>query len=239
MPTSRAYAELQSRLDEIRLLLNLCEEEIPGTLGAARIRQQNEALCRGAVVLLCSHMEGYFEDLSRDILDFHERNQTPLKNLPISLRVGETLRMSAKEFADKICSKEPKRRWELLCTVPCSRFISDDVRCETGMFDPDLHVKGFATPGSKETESLLEYFGFNDLWDEVLRRHGNSGLKISLDAIVSRRLPIAHGDSSAKATKEDVCGYVENMDRLAQVVEKFVAESLSRNYSNQTSWAVT
>ena len=146
--------------------------------------------------------------------------------------------MSAKEFAEKFSGKDSKRRWELLCTIPCSRFLSDDATCQVGMFDLDLHVRGFATPGSKETQNFLEYFGFDRLWEEVSRRHGNSGLKISLDAIVARWLPIAHGDSSAKATKEDVETYVMSVEQLATVVEEFIGEILSSKHLDRTPWAV-
>jgi len=79
MTSSTAFQNFRGRLREVGALRSLCVSEDVAPRKRPRARQINDALCRAALVLLCAHMEGFFEQLINDILLFHESNNTPVR----------------------------------------------------------------------------------------------------------------------------------------------------------------
>src|SRR6185503_7650306 len=88
---SPAARLLDDRIAEVITLVRLCPptDSDPPTRDEAR--RTETALCRSALVLLCSHMEGFFEDLVEDVLAFHEANETIIASLPVALRVRQAV----------------------------------------------------------------------------------------------------------------------------------------------------
>ena len=76
-----------------------------------RIKKENvardEALLRGAHVLLCSHLEGFFEDLIADLIQTYDVLASQVSALPEKLRAWQVI-----GIASKWETKDPTKRWE-------------------------------------------------------------------------------------------------------------------------------
>jgi hypothetical protein len=224
---SPALKDFWTNLKEVGTLISLCE--MPETKPIQRIR--NESLCRSSMVLLCSHMESFFENLIIDILQFHESNQTSVVNLPNQLRVTQLWKDSS-----TIASADFGKKLDFILAIQTSLFADDSQFCMAGSFNSDLNTRGFASPGSKEVEKLFNTVGIERIWDLVQQKTGNEILKRSLNAFVSRRHNIAHGNSSDRPTINDVKSKVKDMCNLAHVFNEIVFAYLTDTFDAENLW---
>jgi hypothetical protein len=215
-------------LKEVGTLISLCE--IPETKPIHRIR--NESLCRSSLVLLCSHLETFFENLIVDVLQFHESNQTPVMNLPTQLRVTQIWQNSP--ISD---SSNSETKFKFISKAKNSIFSDDSQMCIAGSFDSDLNIKGFASPGSREIEKLFNNIGIEGIWQEVKVKSGSDTLRRSLDGFVSRRHNIAHGNSADRPTFEDVKLKIIDMCKLVCIFNEIVFEYLTNTFLAQSLWS--
>jgi hypothetical protein len=198
-------------------------------------RRKERALSRAALVLLCSHMEGFFEDLVQDVLSFHERDGTSIKMLPVALRVKQSLTHVATLTES---GTDDMRRWTVIQRFRSEPLFDETQACQRGLLDAALHTRGFASPGSEELARLFASVGFGRLWEEVHARPHGALLKNSLDALVHRRHHVAHGDLSATITPGDLSSFVVDMQALADRVDVVVGEWLEDTHLRRNPWGV-
>jgi RiboL-PSP-HEPN len=191
----------------------------------------NESLARSSLVLLCSYVENFFESLVVDILGFHEFNQTAMKQLPEKLRVTQILQST--ELLDKPYSGD---KWKLMNKIRTSKFIDDRERCSSGDFRVELVTKGFASPGSRETEDLFKGIGIEDIWKSSIGCYDSNQVKRSLDAFISRRNNIAHGSSADRPTPSDIQGFVRDVCKLVRYFNLVVTEYLIHVFNPPALW---
>jgi hypothetical protein len=224
---SPALKDFWVNLKEVGTLISLCE--MPEAQSIQRIR--NESLCRSSLVLLCSHMESFFENLIIDILQFHESNQTSVSSLPNQLRVTQLWKDSS-----TVASADFDKKLDFILAIQRSLFADDSQFCIAGGFNSDLNTRGFASPGSKEVEKLFNTVGIGRIWDLVQQKSGNEILKKSLNAFVSRRHNIAHGNSSDRPTINDVKSKVQDMCHLVRIFNEIAFEYLTNTFAAQNLW---
>ncbi len=224
---SPALKDFWTNLKEVGTLISLCE--MPETKSIQRIR--NESLCRSSLVLLCSHMESFFETLIVDILQFHEFNQTPVVKLPNQLRVSQIWKDPS-----SIASANSDKKLRYILSIKSSLLADNLEVCVSGSFDSDLNTKGFASPGSKEVEKLFNSIGIAKIWDTIKAKTGNEVLKDSLNGFVLRRHNIAHGNSGDRPTISDVRLKIIDMCRLVRVFDQIVFEYLTNDFAAQDLW---
>ena len=173
------------RLKEIETLLGLCENENASLREKSNSRQTDGTLCRAALVLLCSHMEGFFEDLIENIMRFHSMNTTLTSCLPMRLRIKQIWK-----YLDAVNAASDDKKWEAIQMVRSSPIANMRGRCKADTLSFDLHVKGFSTPGSKDVERLFHSIGIDDIWSLIeAKRPGSAIYRRSLDALVHRPPP--------------------------------------------------
>src|SRR4051812_38182788 len=80
--TSTAFADLRSRLDEVRLL----SSTDPLRNDKRGDAQLSNAICKSCLVLLSAHLEGYIEDLATVALDEMVHNSLPVELVPLTLK---------------------------------------------------------------------------------------------------------------------------------------------------------
>jgi RiboL-PSP-HEPN len=222
---SPALKDFWVNLKEVGTLMALCEtvENTP------RLRRSNESLARAPLVLLCSHLENFFETLVIDILQFHESNQTSIAELPDQLRLLQVCQ-------GLTMSDDPQKKWLFICKLHQSPFSEDSQFCTEGVFKSEFHLKGFASPGSKEIERLLRTVGVESIWKSIEARTGSLILKSSLDSFVNRRNNVAHGNSSDKPTINDVKSTIKDMCQLVRICNVVVEEYLVSEFKTQELW---
>jgi RiboL-PSP-HEPN len=224
---SPAFKGFQENLEEIKTIMSLFEIDT----GDLRKRLVNESLCRAALVLLCSHVENFFETLITDILVFHELNETPISKLPEKLKVSQVLKVS-----DSLNSSYPGDKWKLIQIVRSNKFADDAEKCNLGDFDQDIQIKGFASPGSKEVELLFSNVGINKVWEIIEKKSSSSRLKLALNGFVNRRHNIAHGNAGDKPTPDDIKSTIVDMDNLLKIFNLIVVEYLLENFEPHHIW---
>lgn len=193
-------------------------------------REINECLSRASMLLLCSHIESFFEGLIVDILSFHENNKTPVNMLPIPLKVIQTLN---KPLLDSLI---PEKKWEILESISQNLLTDESQQCRQGIFNEKLHLDGFASPGSRNVENLFKGIGVYDIWDTVEQKIGTTNSKKNLDAFVRRRNNITHGASRDKPTIEDITTYIRDMCLIVKVFNSIVTEYLMNDFSVDNPW---
>ena len=214
-------------LKEVGTLISLRE----ATESKPKQRKVNESLSRGSLLLLCSCMEGFFERLVEDILQFHEFNATRVAALPVHLRV---LQVCNRGVPSESANTETK--WKFIQQVYISRLSDDSQTCTSGVFLAELHTKGFASPGSNDVKKLFQSVGIGDVWELVEKKTGSVTLKRSLDGFVSRRNNIAHGNLADKLTLNDFKFIVQDMCNLARLFNDVVAQYLIDEFNTANLW---
>jgi hypothetical protein len=230
-PALRLFRE---RAGEVALLLALCSPEDADLPERMKSRKQDAALCRSALVLLCSHMEGFFEDLVSACLEFHERNGTLAGELPLRLRVVQIWR--SREPPD---GASDECIWRMIEGVRDAPLANDSTVCRCGLLDSELHVHGFATPGSKEVDKLFASAGILDVWSAIAEENTDvARVKTNLDAMVHRRHPVAHGDAGVAPTRGDIESYLSDMIVLAEHFDSAVEKRLIASHPTRTPWSL-
>jgi RiboL-PSP-HEPN len=224
--SSRALVKFFDNLKEVGTLISMSKLNVL----TARDRSINECISRAALLLLCSHIESFFEDLIVDIINFHERSRTSISKLPVKLKSIQTLR---KPIID---SFSLEKKWKIIKNISQSSFINDDGVCDEGMFDVELHLKGFASPGSESVESLFDGIGIAKIWSLVEAKKSSVNLRRSLDAFINRRNNITHGASSDKPTIEDIKSCVRDICDIVRIFNSIVAEYLADNFNIEEPW---
>ncbi len=222
---SPALKDFWINLKEVGTIMSLFEPNET----AIKKKPVNESLSRAALLLLCSHVENFFESLIVNILTFHESNQTSSEQLPERMRVTQIL--SSTELLDKAYSGN---KWKLINKIRDSKFVNDQERCTPGDFDSELFTKGFASPGSKEINNLFKGVGIENVW----KADGVEQLERSIDAFVARRNGIAHGSSADKPTPLDIKGFVIDICKLVRYFNKIIVEYLIREFNPPSLWGI-
>jgi hypothetical protein len=224
---SPALKNFQVNLEEVKIIMSLFAIDT----GDLRIRLVNESLCRAALVLLCSHVENFFETLITDILVFHEVNETPIDKLPEKLKVSQVLKIS-----DSLSFSYPGDKWKLIQTVRDNKFANNAEKCSSGDFDQDIQIKGFASPGSKEVELLFSNVGITKVWEIIENKSSSGRLKFALNGFVNRRHNIAHGNAGDKPTTDDIRSTIADIDNLVGVFNLIIVEYLLENFEPHYIW---
>ena len=195
-------------------------------------REINECLSRASMLLLCSHVESFFEDLIVDILSFHENNQTPVDILPISLKVTQIL---SKPLLDSL---SPDKKWKILEEISQNLLTDENEKCRQGIFQEKIHLNAFASPGSSNVENLFKGIGISSVWNLVEQKTGNENSKIRLNVFVSRRNNITHGSSGDKPTIGDIRNYICDMCLIVKIFNLIVTEYLISDFNVRDPWKV-
>jgi hypothetical protein len=196
-----------------------------------RDRQINESLSRSIMLLLCSHLESFLEDLVCDILEFHESSSTLSRDLPIDLKIKQILRS-----ADSLSLAYSGNKWKMIKRIHDHPLSNDETKCRPDIFDAKIQTEGFASPSPKNVKSLFGDTGLQDIWEVIKNKEGNDKIKESLNAFILRRNNIAHGSSSDRPTPLDVSAMVVDMCRLARCFNLVVVEYLVHTFTPHNLW---
>ena len=200
-----------------------------------RIKKENvardEAILRGAHVLLCSHLEGYFEDLISDLVEAYDYLTTNISRLPEQLRAWQVMGP-----ASKWETKDPMKRWQAVLAWATHPLVNQTVPKALGCMEPALHIDGFSNPGTNEIEQLFKSVGIDGVWGLFKAIEPDPIIFQSINAIVNRRNQIAHGRTDATITLSDARLYVERAERVAAVFEQLVTLEVNKRLVLPDCW---
>ncbi|WP_197422566.1 MULTISPECIES: MAE_28990/MAE_18760 family HEPN-like nuclease [unclassified Phenylobacterium] len=225
---SPSLTRLDSRLGEVNCLIEICRSR--KARGAKNIVTEEPALLRGAIVLLSSHLEGFFEDLVVDVVEAIDTGAATPSVFPEAIRARQVLGEPS-----RWTNADQTKRWEYVRGAAAAPLFHDNEPHVAGNLDAELHIAGFANPGTKEIKELFKTVGIADCWAAFHVIEPQQGYKNEVDAIVGRRNQIAHGDLSAIVTILDIDAYARNFRHTATVFSR-IAEDHVRSSLPGFSW---
>jgi hypothetical protein len=177
--------------------------------------------------MLCSHLEGYVEDVLLEAVDRMAGARMPLKRLPVRLRHGHAFR----DVRDLAAITDPdKFVTGLDAFVARNAPLAERSRLHPGLIDGDRLRAGFATPTSDAIKSLLSLVGVEPerVLPEAFRNSPRTRFRVTnlVDAMVARRQEVAHGDMNASVTQADVLSYLTAVHMLGARLDLMVGAQL-------------
>jgi hypothetical protein len=205
------YADFVKRLDEVRSLRKLAasiEKKNPIKKGA-----ETNALCRGAIVLLSSHLEAYIKELGETALDSMHSKNVSRKDLTSQLYYH-----ISKDIIDELQdASEPSSIGDKIFLL-----IEKDISfwSRVGPFPQPVPVarfnRGFSNPGFSKIKKYFNRFGYADYAGDM-----NQQMKAlyqptinAVNHLVDTRNKIAHGDPGATKTPKEI-------QELTSTIQKF------------------
>ena len=198
---TRAYSQLIVRLDEVELLTRLATSyEQKDAIG---YRKEINALSRGAVVLLCSHLEAYVRKLGEIALD----SLTAKAILRTKLASRVYYHISKDLLEGFRSTSDPEKAADRVFA-----FIDSDLEywSRDGPFlrpvPVDRFNRGFANPAFKRIAKYFNRFGYEEYKRDLGRCLQASFLPTitMVDHLVHTRNKIAHGDFAESKTPGEV-----------------------------------
>lgn len=198
---SVVYVNFLERLNEVEILRRhaaALERSDPYSS-----RNDINALCRGALVLLCSHLEAYIKELGELALERLVDKAVCRSKMSeqffyhISKDIFKQIEQTAE--AEKIAPKifhfvnRDSEYWEKSDKFPKP-------------IDSERFNKGFSNPHFKKIKSYFLRFGYKTYEGDIkarLTRDASPTINM-INQIVATRNLIAHGDPSATKTPEDL-----------------------------------
>lgn len=210
-----AYSNLIERLREVQTL---------GRLASSHQRnlnpqdQTSSYLCRSAVVLLSSHLEGYVKDLATLTLDrIHQRS------ICRSKIDGRLLYFLSKDILDEIKHTENPKK----ISPKIQNFIQRDVDIwkRSGPFQTPIpsvrFIRYLENPKPDKIKSFLSRLGYDE-FDHHLKSKLKSAYNSTInqiDHLVDTRNKIAHGDADEEKTPRDINLFVDDVRLFCKTVD--------------------
>lgn len=212
-----AYSEFVGRCDEVLILVGRAKQLERSKLAFSH-GSEIDALCRGAIVLLSSHVEAYVKELGECALDaIFNRGVCRSKLSP------RIFFYASKGWVDRLKdATEPEK-----VSAEVFEFLCGDAELWVrkgplpNPIDSEEFSKGFANPKFDKVKKFLGRFGYDGLRHHINVSLGrDAGLAVSnLDQIVDTRNAIAHGEASATKTPGEVKLLVASARQLCRTVD--------------------
>lgn len=180
-------------------------------------RDKIAVLNRVMVVMLCSHIQGYLEDVVIEFVDGLCKSRVQAEKVPGKLKVTHMM-----EYLKDLQYEE---NWIKKLFADYNKLWIDNQILEEGDIDGERIVSGFGNPGSKEVERLLGRIGVK-IWNQIPPEL--KGVKDDLDAIVRRRNDIAHGALESSVTFEDASRYHNSAVKLTNWIDSLIEDHLKQ-----------
>lgn len=209
-----SFSKFLKRSGEIKNLEKMVKELNPPMRKKQRDRMS--VLTRASIVMLCSHIEGYLEDIVIEFIDKMCKESVSMGKVPGKLKVAHM-----KKDIENIQYTEEKIK-KLFTNY--SKLWIDGETLEKGDLDGERIVKGFSTPGTQEVNELMERLGIS----KVMEYPKLNLVKSDMDAIVKRRNDIAHGMLEAEVSFDDLIRYNKTALKFAKSIDKIVTKHLKQ-----------
>lgn len=198
---TKAYSTLVERLGEVDELRKLASgyQKLPTK---ATDRAKVNALGRAGVVLLCSHVEGYIEDLGKLAIDRIQARHVKKDRLPPRFRYH----ISRDHIEQMYTSKDPDKIAEAVL-----RFMDEagsiwDATERFSQIDTERFFRTFSSPKHDNIRAFFGRFGFEGFDGKMKRRlttRSTSCINM-VNNVVHQRNAIAHGDRRVILSSADL-----------------------------------
>lgn len=219
---SAAYSNLVSRLVEIDAIIAMAQN-VEGMQAPSNSITRVNALCRGGIVLLSSHLEGYIEDLGTLAIERIGKGQVGKAALSDSFRyyLSRDLIIEITETTNPavVASK-------ITSFIQRDLNIWDSSTHFVHPLRPETFVGQFATPNHRNIRRFFRRFGYENLNKDLANLlKGDYQISITMvNNIVDQRNKIAHGDHLAAGTPTDLAQMNAWLKRYCRSIDKIVGD---------------
>ncbi len=222
-----SYSAFLSRIDEIELLRRAAAKK--ERANPVAMRDEINALCRGSIVLLSSHVEAYIKEVGETALDEIFR-----RAVDRSAFAMQTFYHISKDVIDEI--KDTSDHVKLADKV--FSFISSDAVywSKAGPLatavQSDRFNKGFSNPKFEKVKAYFHRFGYSDYRFDFYTRLGADARPTEnmLDHLVDIRNSIAHGDQSATKTPADLKDMISIVGKFCRTTDDIFSTWCKRKF---------
>ena len=215
-----AYSSFVTRLFEVETLRDLAaqQESIDPITFSASIN----ALCRGSIVLLSSHVEGFVKELGEITLErLHSRAVARTNIVPQFF-----FHLSKDKLAELRDASQP----ETVATHLFELLVRDlALWNKAGPFpaplSAELFNKGFANPAFKKIKTYFNRFGYNTFVNDIaalLLANYQPAINM-VNHMVDLRNKIAHGDLTVTETPADVAQMITLVQTFCRATDDVFA----------------
>ena len=216
-----AYSSLVIRLEEVNNLLDIAialERQNP-----VKNADKINALSRGAVVLLSSHIEGYIKEVGELTLTRIFDNSVCRSQIPdmVSYFASRDLIFEIKDTADS--TKLAKKISELFSR---DRSLWEQLGPHPTPISEERFNKSFSSPSIKKIYGYYRRFGYQ-LWKKDLARAlaAEYNMTVNLiDNIVNERNKIAHGHFATTTTPADIRKWVPIVKKFCRISDQLFGD---------------
>lgn len=198
-----AYSSFVMRMDEVKTLTRLASEK--ERKDPINLRNEINALCRGAIVLLSGHLEAYIKELGELTLDSMHGKRITRDNIDSRLYYH-----ISKNFIDELKDTNDPTRIALKLFDFIDRELCYWSR--SGPFPQPIPIehfnKGFSNPAFGKIKDYFKRFGYDEYaTDLAYKLQALYQPTINMvDHLVDTRNKIAHGDPLASKTPQEIKG---------------------------------
>ncbi|NQV47115.1 MAG: hypothetical protein HQ504_04965 [Rhodospirillaceae bacterium] len=222
-----SYGSFVTRLEEVELLRKAAaKKELVDPVG---MRDEINALCRGSIVLLSSHVEAYIKEVGELALESFQ-----IKNVNRSKFLSRFFYHISKDILDDIKdTSDPDK-----IANKIFHFLGSDSNywSKTGPFvtqlPSDRFNKGFSNPAFRKVKSYFNRFGYDNYMHDFYEKLRADALSTHnmLDHLVDTRNNIAHGDPRATKTPADLKEMIDMTTRFCRVTDEVFGNWCKTNF---------
>jgi len=222
-----AYSHLLAGLDEVEAL-----RKIAGTkekTDPIRLRNDINATCRGAIVLLCSHVEAFIKTLGELGLDSLQAKAVSRTQVPSQLfyHISKDILDEIKDTSDPLKISEK-----------VFQYLNEDSLfwSKVGVFPQpipaDRFNKGFSNPAYPKIRAYFNRFGYGD-YDRDLARKLRAKHQVTINTVnhlVDTRNKIAHGNASTSKTPAELKEMMHDVKLFCGSTDTIFASWWKKNF---------
>lgn len=229
---SRAFSELLENRREVIQLLRAVPDPIEQMRSKQRTALAN-ALCRGSVVLLCSHLEGYIESLVVECVDAINANSLQVGLLPMELRI-----VQMEQPLRSAHEAQNQRKLEAIRNLFSNYAWLGDDRSVTQVLASEPITRKFSNSSPKEIRKLFSFFGIPDVIGSALALDTGPNIgqvERKVAELVDKRNIIAHNAMALIVTPQQLPEYLRASVRFACYLDIAVGQGVQR-LTQQWPW---
>ena len=228
MEASKALNALLNALQEVDHL----ESINPTPTGAAPQKSEvTRVIGRAGVVLISSHLERYVRAVNEEVINAMNVNEVSAARIPVELRL-----LHADASIDSLAKTQwNKREVSLQSFLDSDGWLWSDGKGHR--MQHDRLLRWLKSPDSDRLVRYYKYWTINDIFTSITKKRSTRDeLRANIDALVTKRNNIAHGDNGENATQSDVRAYKKAVITFAKRSDKLLAKTIARHFGLKSIW---
>ena len=172
---------------------------------------------------MCSHLEGYIEELAGLAIARIEAKRLPKDRMPVRFRYH-----LSRDFMQEIkVTEEPdKIALKVLQLLARDDHIWDNSKLFRAPLSVETFVYGFGTPKHDNIRRVFRRFGFSAFHHELAKnlQRDFQVCVVAIDNVVAQRNNIAHGDFSAGGSPDDLAIMSNQVKLYCRTTDQIVGD---------------